>query len=83
MRNDQTLRTVSKQHNITTANFNIYPEDPVSMKTDHSEFQKVNIHERAKLLKLVSQTPVIQLETYSVRIIKPGQLEHQNELKLA
>ncbi len=45
------VQTTQHYHSKVTANLNIYPEDPVSMKTDHSEFQKVNIHERAAAAK--------------------------------
>ncbi len=45
----------------------------VSAKSDHRELHKANKHEKLQLLKL------LKMQKDSVKFIKPGQLEDQDE----
>lgn len=56
-----------------TANLNIHLKGHVSDKSDHRELHKPNKHEKLQLLKL------LKMQKDGVKIIKPGQLEYQDE----
>ncbi len=69
----KTVQITQKYCYKVTSNLNIhwFPQKPT-----HRELHKASIHERAAAAK----APVLKCEKDGVMIIKPEQLEHQDEL---